>query len=184
MQTELVINRGGFPPFSARGCQQTLQPINTGELRRTVNGELIYTGKKGHHKYQSVIECQDEAALVIEGIWRGEAITVQCIQRLWQEIVVDDETAVLNVTLDRPPVSGSIMVSVSDASTAANTDIQTLLLNEPTNVQQLAIHHHFKKGDRVYVNYRPQLQMRVIHFSLASNEWRQTCGWRLSLEEI
>ena len=175
MQTQLIINRGGFPPFSARGCQQTLQPLDTGELRRTVNGDLVYTGKKGHHKYLSIIECQDEAPPVLEGIWRGESVDIQCIQRLWQEIIIDDETDVLKIKLDRKSVTGSV-IALRDGETEF-----ALQVIDSDNVE---IQHRFQKDDRVYIHYRPQLQMRVTNFTLVTNEWRQTCGWRLLLEEI
>jgi hypothetical protein len=175
MQTELTINRGGFPPFSARGCQQSLEPLATGELRRTINGDLLYTGKKGHHKYKTTITCQDQAPPALEGIWRGEAVTVCCAQRLWQEISVDKDNAELLVNLERPAVEGSI-VALKDGT--EQLPVQTI------DSKQLAIKAPFKIGDKVYISYRPKLQMRVINFHLVTNEWQQTCGWRLMLEEI
>lgn len=175
MQTNLVINRGGFPPFSARGCQQTLQPLNTGELRRTVNGELLYTGRKGHHKYASIIECQDEASLALEGIWRGEPLHVQCIQRLWQEVIIGEDRDTLSVELERKPVQDSVVVLHN-----GGMELPVLVTGE----RVLEIQHAFRLEDRIYINYRPHLHMRVTDFTLVTNEWHQRCGWRLQLEEI
>ncbi len=175
MQTELVINRGGFPPFSARGCQQTLQPIASGELRRTVNGELVYTGRKGHRKYASTITCTDLSSPAIEGIWRGETLTLHCIQRLWQEIFIEEDVQQITVQLERPAVENSI---------TALTSNQTELTLREVFSSKLDITHHFRKGEKVYISYRPQLQMRVISFELETNEWQQSCGGRLILEEI
>jgi hypothetical protein len=177
MQTELVINRGGFPPFSARGCQQTLQPITTGELRRTVNGELLYTGKKGHHKYRSTIWCQDQTSPALDGIWRGERLTISCIQRLWQELLIEKDTLSVDVKLERPAVQGSIVLL------REHEELRTIFLSHPSRTS-LSIMDPLKAGDKLYLSYRPQLQMRVIDFQFTMNEWQQSCGWRLELEEI
>jgi hypothetical protein len=39
-------------------------------------------------------------------------------------------------------------------------------------------------ADDTYVSYRPWLDMRVVTFSLNTNEWGLKAGWRLELEEI
>jgi hypothetical protein len=82
MESELIINRGGFPPLSARGCIQSLMPIESGVLKRTINGSLVYTGKGPAHKYRSIISCEDKASLAMEGFWRGSELKVGCIQRI------------------------------------------------------------------------------------------------------
>ena len=53
MESELTINIGGFPPLSARGCEQELTPISEGEFHRDINGDLIYLGQDTHTKYKS-----------------------------------------------------------------------------------------------------------------------------------
>jgi hypothetical protein len=39
-------------------------------------------------------------------------------------------------------------------------------------------------NEDVFVSYRPWLDMRVVTFSLSTNEWGLKAGWRLELEEI
>ena len=104
MESELILSRGGFPPLSARGCVQQLMPILAGELRRTINGSLIYTGKSLTHKYRSIITCEDRAVIAMEGFWRGSEIRVGCIQRIWQK--VEGEQALL----ERDPIEGSVFI--------------------------------------------------------------------------
>ncbi len=79
MESELILNRGGFPPLSARGCIQHLMPIEAGLLRRTINGALIYAEKPLAHKFRSIISCEDRASLALEGLWRGSEVRVGCI---------------------------------------------------------------------------------------------------------
>lgn len=107
MESELILSRGGFPPLSARGCVQHLMPVETGALRRTINGGLVYTGKTGTHKYRSLISCEDKASLALEGLWRGSEVRVGCIQRLWQKV------AGREAFLERDPVIGSIFVTTA-----------------------------------------------------------------------
>lgn len=160
METELVIQGVSFPPFSARGCIQTLTPLEGGDLKRTINGELIYSGSPRHQKYHSVITCQDKTAVSLEGLWRGSVVDVHCIQRFWQLGEAEE------ITLSKDPVEGSIMVHGGDL---LETRGRSLKING---------------GKGVYVSYRPKLTMSVLKFSLLTDEWGMACGWSLDLEEI
>ena len=160
METELIISGVGFPPLSARGCIQTLTPLEAGVFQRTINGELIYTGKGSHQKYQSTITCQDKTSIAIEGLWRGSKVQVQCLQRLWQKGEGGE------VILERPYVPGSIMIHGGE------------IIHIEGNRVQVSV------GQGVFVSYRPLLDMVVTNFSLLTDEWGMVCGWSLHLEEI
>lgn len=164
MESNLIISRGGFPPLSARGCVQTLTPIATGQFKRTVNGDLIFLGVQGK-KYRSVISCKDKAVLATGDLEPGTEIEVQCIQRLWQrgqdgEVTLEHDHvpgALAAVSEARKPVS--VVKTVSNKITVASSDV-------------------------VFVSYRPILKMRVIKYTLRTDEWGLCCEWELELEEI
>ena len=169
-ESELILDRVGFPPFSARHCQQTLVPLMTGDLRRTVNGQLIYTGREEHHKFQSTIQCQDKSCPSLEGIWRGSLMKVGCIQRLSQEI-----KAPQNITLNRDPVENSVIVMdghQQQKEIRSVTGRAVVLMDEQ------------EEADRLYVFYRPYLHMRVAGYKLTTDEWGFSGGWQLDLEEV
>ena len=167
MESELILSRGGFPPLSARGCIQQLMPVEAGALQRTINGVLIYTGKPVAHKYRSVISCEDKASLALEGFWRGSEVRVGCIQRLWQKIAGEE------ICLERDPVMGSVF-----AITAKQQE------REVQEVTGRKVIFSQNNSEEAFVSYRPWLDMRVVTFSLQTNEWGLKAGWRLELEEI
>ncbi|MBX9805599.1 MAG: hypothetical protein K2Y18_07605 [Alphaproteobacteria bacterium] len=167
MESELIINRGGFPPLSARGCIQSLMPIESGVLKRTINGSLVYTGKGPAHKYRSIISCEDKASLAMEGFWRGSELKVGCIQRLWQKVLGT------GVVLERDPVEGSVFLIATNQEELGLESVMGRNVVFASNV-----------ADDTYVSYRPWLDMRVVTFSLNTNEWGLKAGWRLELEEI
>lgn len=173
METQLVLSRGGFPPYSARGCQQTLTPLKTGEFRRTVNGTLVFTGSQKHRKYQSVLRCRDAAPPSFEGLWQGERVEVSCLQRLVQEVTLTSETP--RITLDRHGVKGSVTLQVTGEPLIPLAEAQGYEVSLPERLEG---------GQKGYLSYRPILTMRVISFHLETDEWGAEVGWTLTLEEI
>jgi hypothetical protein len=167
MESELILSRGGLPPLSARGCVQHLMPIESGALRRTINGALVYTGKASSHKYRSIISCEDKASLALEGFWRGSEIRVGCIHRLWQKAYGSE------VVLDRDPVDGTVCIITSTGQERGEKEItgRKVVIGDLTETE-------------AFVAYRPWLYMRVVTFSFMTNEWGLKSGWRLELEEI
>lgn len=172
-ETLLQINRNDLPAFSARGCHQILKPLKNGELRRTVNGELCYLGHRAHHKYASTIRCSDQFVPPFENFWRGEDVTISCLQRLCQKIIGDGEKETFQ--LERPGVSGSKRVAADDG--------QEILLYR-TEKQSVTFAAPPEKGKVMFVSYRPFLKMRVTSFHLETDEWNGKISWRLELEEI
>jgi hypothetical protein len=166
MESELILSQGGLPPLSARGCTQELMPVESGVLRRTIDGRLIYAGHPSAHKYRSIIYCEDKASLALEGLWRGSLLRVGCIQRLGQKALG------VSVYLERDPVAGSV---------AAVT-----LRQEKVGIQEIAGRKIVleNNGGEVFVSYCPWLEMRVVNFSLTTTEWGLKAGWKLVLEEV
>lgn len=168
MESELTINIGGFPPFSARGCEQELTPIENGEFHRNINGDLIYLGSDTHARYKSTIKCNDKAAIATDGLYRGREIELGCIQRLWQKF----EANQTELVLDKIPVAGSLYAYSDD-----KTEITILKVNGK-NITLAA------PNPGGYLCYRPLLSMRVVQYSLNTNEWGIKVGWKMECEEI
>jgi hypothetical protein len=147
-------------------------PIKAGLLRRTINGALIYAGKPLTHKYRSIISCEDKASLALEGLWRGSEVRVGCIQQLWCQ------TAEREVLLERDPREGSVF-----AITGARTEVE---IQSVTGRKVIIADKGLNdKGlDEIFIAYHPWLHMRIVAFSLMTDEWGLKAGWRLELEEI
>jgi hypothetical protein len=81
--TNLVLSGPGVQPYSARGLTQTLSPINAASSqRRTINGNLKDLSRSQFRKYQSTVNCADQTAPALEGVWPGLQVTVDCVTEL------------------------------------------------------------------------------------------------------
>lgn len=169
METLLTFSIGGLPPFSARGCVQTLKPVQLGKMARTVNGELLHLGPKTL-KYQSIIEAKDKSVLAVDNFSPGSHVRVGCIQRLWEKI----EGGVH--TISRKQVSGSVAVLDSE---------QNIIPFSQSGMQiTLNRYDNFSVDRECFVTYRPYLDMRITDFSLKTKEWSMETEWILYLNEI
>ena len=164
METELVISGSGFPPLSARGCIQELVPVALGQFRRTVNGDLVFLGTNGK-KYKTTISCEDKSVIATDGLEVGSIVDVSCIQRLWQR------SSGGKILLDRVPVAGSIHVIDEK-----HNSLPIICFDG----QEITVASH----QPCYASYRPVLTMRVIRYSLKTDEWGVKTGWQMELEEI
>jgi hypothetical protein len=82
-ETLLVLTGIGVAPYSARGLDQSLQPIDgAGQLRRTVNGALVNLSETQLRKFTSTISGSDQLSPAVNGIWPGKTVTVDCIAEL------------------------------------------------------------------------------------------------------
>ncbi|MDR2781921.1 MAG: hypothetical protein LBB21_05735 [Holosporaceae bacterium] len=167
-ETNLILGVAGFPPESARNCHQELSPIPNGEFRKSINGDLLYLETNERKRYRSVISCKDTNSPIIDGIWVGTQITIGCIQNLWQAI----DCGKRSVRLVRPPVEGSVCV-VNSCGEA----IRFTLEDEEVKLSK-------SYDEKNFVCFRPWLITRVINFSLETNEWGMSGGWKLVVEEI
>jgi hypothetical protein len=167
-ETNLILGVAGLPPESARNCQQELYPIPNGEFHKSINGNLLYLESNERKRYRSVISCKDINSPLIDGIWVGTQLTVGCIQHLWQAINHGEHT----VRLIRPPVEESVSV-VNSCGKAIRFELE----GDEVNLLE-------SYNEKIFVCFRPWLIMLVIDFSLETNEWGMSGGWKLILEEI
>lgn len=168
METVLTLSLGGFPPLSARGCEQVLKPIQLGHMQRTINGELVHLGPQAL-KYQSVIKAKDRTVLALNGLCPGVVVKVGCVQPLWERI--EDTRDAYH--LMRDAVEASIAVIDSEQNAVAFSKEGNIIYVEDE-----------AKGREIFVTYRPELTMRVLDFLIKTNEWTFESSWELALEEI
>ena len=164
MESVLILSRGGLPPFSARGCTQELIPIALGECRRTINGELVFLGQGGK-KYRSNITCADQTVIATDDVQPGMVVTVQCIQRLWQRVSGGE------AQLERDFVPESLAAISEDKHTVEIAFVKD---------RQIKLHTTLP----AFISYRPILNMRVVSYSLKTDEWQLKTSWKLELEEV
>lgn len=167
-ESNLILGIPGLPPESARNCIQELCPIPNGEFKRSINGNILFLESTERRRYRSVISCKDLNIPIVDEIWIGSQIHVGCIQNLWQSIAVQTQ----KVRLIRPAVEGSICVMDSIGNPIKfNFDGNDVAIEKAYN-------------ERIFVCFRPWLIMQVIDFSMETNEWGMTGGWKLILEEV
>jgi hypothetical protein len=167
-ESNLILGVAGLPPESARNCVQELSPVSNGEFRKSINGNLLFLETTERKRYRSVITCKDVNSPLVDGIWVGSQILVGCIQNLWQAVNPGE----LKMQLIRPAVAGSIC--------AVNNYGDPIKFRLRDNEVELYRPHE----EKIFVCFRPWLTTRVMDFSLETDEWRVSCGWRLVLEEI
>ena len=85
--TDLQLFTMGVPFYSARGLNQTLQPIraiagNRQNLRRDINGNLVNITPPEFLKYASKISATDQRPPAVDSVWPGTLVTVFCIAYL------------------------------------------------------------------------------------------------------
>jgi len=173
-ETVLTMTGVGLPPFSARGCLQALAPIQTGELRRTINGDLCYTGKTQHHKFSSKIICRDKAPLSFNHLWIGAKVNVGCIQPIIQEFIGDGKTK--EFSLIRPMIEHSL--------TLENVEDAEVIYKAKASEQKVALDEVPAIGEKILVRYRPRLKMCITHFGFDRDEWGLSQKWEVHLEEL
>lgn len=174
MESTLAIKGIGFPDFSRRDIKESLLPLKTGEVLRTVNGELLYVGSKGHQKYKLALTCRDKALPGFQQAWVGAEVTVDCTSTLFETVEVEvlQLNGPLNHTLTRPPAKGSVRLSIKgDPFDAFEETASGFLVKEPVD-------------DIIDVTYRPSLQMRLCGFDMNHQEWSGESLWRMDFEEI
>ncbi|MDR0968267.1 MAG: hypothetical protein LBL99_01370 [Holosporaceae bacterium] len=167
-ETNLILGVAGLPPQSARNCKQELSPIPNGEFKRSINGNLLFLETGDRKRYKSAISCKDVNSPLIDGIWVGTQLLVGCVQNLWQAIDAGER----KIRLIRPPVADSVCVvnGLGDAIRFETRDDEVEL---PRTYDE-----------KVFVCFRPWLTMKVVDFSLETDEWGMSGGWKLSLEEV
>lgn len=165
-ETVLKIDNISFPIGSARGITQTITPVDNGELRRTVNGELVDITRAENRKYESTINCADMGIPTLGDIWRGKVISVECISNIRQSVSPASATAALH----RPHVSDSVFGYTQEGEKVTPQSVSLGVATFQKNI--------------VRVDFRPKLSMMVMDWSSSDDEYEASSSWTLSLSEV
>jgi hypothetical protein len=138
--TVLTLSVGGVPLYSARGLDQTLEPIKAAaNVRRTVNGLLVDLSVTNFHKYTSTIRCTDVEAPALDGVMPGMALTVDCVSELVyltaggtpsRTVVPGSERTVGSYTIYRPRLNMIVVGLNQQLSEYSHDTSWTLQLEE------------------------------------------------------
>lgn len=83
MDTLLVLSGIGIPDYTARGLSESLTLIGgAANLRRTVNGALKDLSAEQFRKYRLEITCADQETPVVQNMWPGVQVVVDCVSEL------------------------------------------------------------------------------------------------------
>lgn len=167
-ETILVLGDLVFPAGSGRGITQSIQPIDNGDVRRSVNGTLIDLTREQNRKFESQIQLQDMATPTLAGIWKGKIINpVECITPFRETVSPASATH----TIIRTPVAGSVW-GYDDATgdKVFPTDVtgEDITFADPVN----------------YIEYRPSLVMMVLAHTIDADEYAAGEGYTIDLEEV
>jgi hypothetical protein len=168
-ETLLSINGIELPVGSSRGISQTLKPIDNGDLRRTVNGDLKDLTREQNRKFESQISGQGSPILstpAFADVWKGSELIIDCISKLRQNVNPSSSSA----TLIRDPVSGSISGLTFSGD---YIDPDTVTGRDVTFSQ-----------DVIMIRFRPKLTMLVLAISTNEDEYEAQEGWTIDLEEV
>lgn len=138
--TLLVLAGLGVPLYSARGLDQTLDPISgAGEFERDVNGGLVDMTPPQFKKLASTISCEDVEAPAFDGVPVGTEVTVDCIRELayltatgtpQRTVVTGSERVVGDWTYYRPQLQMVVIAFSSSQNEYGRTVQWTLQLEE------------------------------------------------------
>lgn len=172
MSDETVLVLGTIPlPFgSSRFISQTIQPIDNGDVRRTVNGNLRDMTRVENQKFESQISSTDQATPALAGLWKGNEILVECMKKFRDPVV----PAGLAITLIRDPVVVSVFGYVAATCEKILPDTIGGVGNRDITF--------FSNVD--YVEYRPIINFMVLANSINEDEPAAEEGWQIDLEEV
>lgn len=167
-ESNLILEMIGLPPESARNCVQELYPIPNGEIKKSINGNILFLEATERKKYKSIISCKDINTPIIDGIWIGSQINIGCIQNLWQAINPGKQS----IQLIRPAVNNSVC-----AIDKFGNPVEFTIDGDEVTLTKT-------HDERIFICFRPWLTMKVIDFSMETNEWGMSGSWKLITEEI
>lgn len=73
----------GVPPYSCRGVRETLEMVDAAaDMRRDVNGDFDNYAPEQMQKFKITIECTDQDAPALSGVWAGKQVTIGCTSEM------------------------------------------------------------------------------------------------------
>jgi hypothetical protein len=166
--TSLIISELGIGWQSGLDIHESLKPIEAGELRRTVNGDLVNLTSVEFRRLVLRISSDDIRPPALSHLWRGDVLTVVPVTELGDLIPAGGHSR----TLVRDPHPGSVRcLTLAFGDVPCTVDGRVVTLSSPA-----------AEPARIY--YRPSLTMMVSGWSVDESEAAASSSWSLDLEEI
>lgn len=168
MSSETILKLGdvSIPAGAGRGISQSLDLIDNGQIRRTINGDLRNLTRALSRKFSSNISVVDLDSPAFRGLWRGQILLVECITRFNQN--VSPEASV--VDLIRPFASGSVIGYDAGGQKVAIDAISGQEITFDSDVR--------------FVSFRPVIEFMITGISTGSEEYDASVSWSIDLEEV
>lgn len=177
--TDLLLTGIGIPTFSARGIQEQFAPVDLGELRRDINGNLRdLTNPALHRKYALALSGSDAYPLPYDGIWRGKAVTVHCTTLLGAPATFSAGAGSAHLGREAVSDSGLAQFGTRYTSTVTISHSSGGTADAAANFGDASI------AGAGMIFYRPILYCLVRSWTLDGNEWDGKRAWTLDLEEV
>ena len=168
-ETILVLGDLEIPAGAGRGITQTLQFIDNGDVRRTVNGNLRDLTRTENRKFESQVSITDQATPAMSELFKGQILLVEFITKLRHNVFPPSTTA----TLIRDPVVSSVLGRDSACTPITPTIVGGVGNRDITFATPV-----------VMVEFRPILNMMVLASSLNTDEYAAEESWVIDLEEV
>lgn len=149
-----------FPRGSRRYISVSVRQIEAGELKRAIDGSVMFMGDPDIKLHAVDITCSDQTLPPISDLWVGDRVVIEC--------PVEFSVPGPAVTLRHDPVPGSVYGVDEDDRKVGTT---------ASGSRNVSI------AGAVAIRYRPILQCAVGERSFDSQQAMAASGWSLTLEE-
>ncbi|GAB5500991.1 MAG: hypothetical protein PsegKO_33020 [Pseudohongiellaceae bacterium] len=173
--TLLSITGVTFPPGSARGLSEELTPIQSGEVARDMNGQLVAIDLDGFDKLALRVSASNQLCLPD---WGGLKLGDQVVVTPATELTAMIAGGADSVTLPRDPVAGSVRAVILDEDGSPS----------PVEIESVAgqvVTLAAPAPETVFVYWRASLTMLCTSPPPSSfGEWQAQLGWSVGFEEV
>ena len=156
-----------FPIGSARDIETVISLVNSGDLRRTLNGKLIDLTRDELKKYAVSLSSSGIDFPTLSGLFKGERVEVSPPKHFSKLSTSSPQS------LDRKAHAGS--VSVTD--TVTNGAVSHTVSQDGLSVS-------FSSSNPVLIRYQPILTCRITSLSMTHEEFSISSDWSMDMEEI
>ena len=107
--TKLALSTIDLPPYAALGLTQSWEPIGgQGNVRRTINGDLVDLSDPAFYKFHSSVQCKHFQSPSFNDVHVGQLVTVNCVFELSYLIPTPEDEDPVGEGAMYPIVAGSI----------------------------------------------------------------------------
>lgn len=139
---------------SARQLRQEIELLPNGTIRTKLSGRSYSTARPQFNKFKTMVYFEDLWSPAFAGLWRGARVTIHSAQELPQP----QRVGALPI---RPVVPGTLRY--------LDADLNEVAANSPA---------------AVFFTYCPVLEMFVVSWNLAYDEWGQVCTGDIEFSEV